>query len=217
METHKHRKWPDTFIFSLGSATAIFPNDIESHFNMGFWCTRCAAPDNRESWKRINGCGDSTCIKSLFSQFLYRLYWTIFCLLWRFASTLMISFLLRSVKIALAVLAPVYCTPWTTSALPNWTNLSCKVFFLPILGHFMQKWELLDHISVDFLLSCMVIFGMPRLTLPSFECFLALAACEAKECAPLLVTRLARRVFFLGGCLLLFSLTILQHMIGIIA
>ena len=36
METHKHRKWPDTFIFSLGSATAIFPNDIESHFNMYF-------------------------------------------------------------------------------------------------------------------------------------------------------------------------------------
>ena len=36
METNKHRKWPDTFIFSLGSATAIFPNDIEIHFNMGF-------------------------------------------------------------------------------------------------------------------------------------------------------------------------------------
>ena len=52
METNKHRKWPDTFIFSLGSATAIFPNDIESHFNMGFWCTRCAAPDNRESWPK---------------------------------------------------------------------------------------------------------------------------------------------------------------------
>ena len=48
-------------------------------------------------------------------------------------------FSLRSVKIALAVLAPVYCTPWTTSALPNGTNLSCKVFFLLILGHFMQK------------------------------------------------------------------------------
>ena len=138
----------------------------------------------------------------MFSQCLYRIYCTFFCLLRRFASSLMISFLLRSVKITLAVLAPVYCTPGTTSDLPNRTNLCCKVFFSLIRGHFMHKRELLDHISIDFLLSCMVIFCMSLLTLPSFERFLTLAACEATECAPLLSARLAGRVVFLGCSLL---------------
>ena len=43
---------------------------------------------------------------------------------------------------------------------------------------------------------------MPRLTLPSFERLFALAACKAKEDAPLLAARLARRVVFLGCSLL---------------
>ena len=98
----------------------------------------------------------------------------------------MISLLLISVKIAFAVLALVYCVRRTTSDLPNRTKLLSKVFFSLILGHLLHKRELLDHLSVDFLLSCMVIFCMSLLTLPSFERFLTLAACEATECAPLL-------------------------------
>ena len=35
---------------------------------------------------------------------------------------------------------------------------------------------------------------MPRLTLPSFERLFALATSKAKECAPLLAARLARRL-----------------------
>ena len=52
MDTHKFQKCYDTFIVSLGSATAFFPIDIESPWSMGFWWPRCAAPDNRESWPK---------------------------------------------------------------------------------------------------------------------------------------------------------------------